>query len=240
MDTKIFEEIGFTPAEVKVYLALLKTGDSTAGPIIDQSQLQNSVVHLTLNKLIAKGFVSFIKKGKVKHYRAADPKVVLESIKEKEDRFNTLLPELFGLQKNMEVQSAEIFEGFKGFKNMLNEFIIDAKKGDEYLFFAFHSKNPDDFENVYNYYKYFEKERLEKGLDLKGISPSDIKDNLKGRIFKNIIFVDFPTPLNMSIFKDKVIFTPWGEKQVSFLIRSKQMAEMFRIYFYSIWNQYHK
>src|SRR3989338_7621296 len=80
MDTSIFEELGLTPAEIKIYLALLEQGVSTAGPILQKTGLQNSVVHLTLAKLLVKGFISFVKKGKVKQYRAADPKKILTLI----------------------------------------------------------------------------------------------------------------------------------------------------------------
>ena len=52
MDTKILEDIGLSNAEIKVYLTLLELGTSTAGPILEKSGLQNSVVHMTLNKLI--------------------------------------------------------------------------------------------------------------------------------------------------------------------------------------------
>ncbi len=148
-----------------------------------------------------------------------------------------MLPELKTLQKPSERQEAEVFEGFNGMKNMLHEFIHDAKKGDEYLFFAFYTKNPDDFENVYNFYKEFEKDRNSRGIKLKGLAPKSIKDKFVGRNMKNVKFVDFPVPMNISVFKDKVIFTPWEEKQISFLIHSKQMADSFREYFYSVWKK---
>ncbi|MDP7521026.1 MAG: helix-turn-helix domain-containing protein, partial [Candidatus Pacearchaeota archaeon] len=234
-DTSILEDIGLTNAEIKVYLALLELGNSTAGPILDKTSLQNSVVHMTLHKLVEKGFISFIKKGKIKHYRATDPKNIINFIEEKKTRFETILPELLIKQKKQETQEAEIFEGFKGFKNMLYEFIKDANKGDEYLFFSFYTKNHKDFEDVYNFYKEFEKERKRLGIKVKGIAPSNIKHMFKGRNIKNILFLDVPIPMNISIFKNKVIFTPWEDKQVSFMIHSKQLAESFRNYFYSIW-----
>jgi len=237
MDERIFQEIGLTNAETKVYLALLKTGLTTAGPLLDETGLQNSTLHKTLHKLVYKGFASFNIKGKTRHYQASDPENILKSIKEREERFESMLPELKLMQRPIEKQEAEIFEGFKGFKNMLYEFIKDGKKGDEYLFFSFYTENPDDFDNVWNFYKHFEKERKKLGLVVKGLAPSKIRDKFKGRNTKNMVFVDFPIPLNISVFRNKVIFTPWEERQVSFMIHSKQLAESFRQYFYSIWNK---
>ena len=60
MDTRILEDIGLTNAEIKIYLALLELGTSTAGPILEKSGLQNSVVHMTLKKLVDKGLVTFV------------------------------------------------------------------------------------------------------------------------------------------------------------------------------------
>lgn len=236
MDKTIFEEIGLTNAETKVYLGLLKTGKTTAGPLLRETGLQNSTLHKTLHKLVAKGFASFIVKGKIHYYSAADPETVLKFIQEKENKFELMLPELKALQKPVEKQEAEVYEGFKGFKNMLNEFIKDAEKGDEFLFFAFYTKNPKDYEFVYTYYKDFDLVREKKGIITKGIAPSSLKIMAKKRKAK-ILFVDFPIPLNMSVFRNKVIFTPWEDKKVSFLIHSRQLAESYRTYFYSIWNQ---
>jgi len=235
METTILEDLGFTNAEIKIYLSLLELGESTAGPILDKSGLQNSVVHMTLHKLLEKGLISYVIKGKTKHYRATNPKNILKIIDEKKTQFQNILPELLSKQKTDEPQTVEIYEGFKGFKSMIQEFIKGAKKGDEYLFFSIYTKNLEDLDPVYNFYKEFDKERAKLGIITKGLAPIEIKEKFKGR--KKIKFVRFPIPTNISIFKDKVILTPWEDKQVSFLISSRQLAENYRSYFYSIYNK---
>jgi len=72
----------------------LKKGTSTAGLIIEKSALQSSVVHMTLNKLVAKGFVSFIKEGQRNHYQATDPKHISEYIDDKKTQFEKILPDI--------------------------------------------------------------------------------------------------------------------------------------------------
>src|SRR3989344_661405 len=88
MDTQILEDIGLTNAEIKVYLALLELGSSSAGPVIEKSGLQNSVVHMTLNRLLDKGFVSYYMEGKRTHYQAANPKHLVDYINEKKELFS--------------------------------------------------------------------------------------------------------------------------------------------------------
>ena len=115
MDTHILEDIGLTNAEIKVYLALLELGSSTAGPIIEKSGLQSSVVHMTLNKLVEKGFVSFVKECKRNHYQATNPKHIVEFINEKKQRFEQILPELLLKQQTAKTRPEIItFRGIKG------------------------------------------------------------------------------------------------------------------------------
>ena len=241
MDITILEDIGLTNAEIKVYLALLELGTTTAGPILDKSQLQNSVVHMTLHKLVEKGFASFIIKGKTRHYQAADPKNILNFIEEKKRKFESLIPELLIRQNTQEKQEAEIYEGFNGLKNALYELISDSKKDDDYLFFSFYTKDAKTYDMINMFYKEFAKERAKRGIIVKGIAPMIIKETFKGRVdYERMVFVDFPTPTNISIFGNKILFTPWEDKQICFLVRSTQLAESFRQYFYSIWGKYKK
>ncbi|MBS3118433.1 hypothetical protein J4417_02000 [Candidatus Woesearchaeota archaeon] len=124
MDVSILEDIGLTNAEIKVYLALLELGDSTAGPIIEKSGLQSSVVHATLNKLTDKGFISFIQEGQRRHYQAANPKHIVEFINHKKERFEELLPELM-LKQQLAKEKPEVivYRGIKGMKELLMELL---------------------------------------------------------------------------------------------------------------------
>jgi sugar-specific transcriptional regulator TrmB len=40
MDTEIFEDLGLTKTEIKIYLTLLELGSSSAGKILENSKLQ--------------------------------------------------------------------------------------------------------------------------------------------------------------------------------------------------------
>lgn len=236
MDTSILEDIGLTNAEIKVYLALLELGSTKAGGVIKKTGLQNSVVHLTLQKLVEEGFASYIKKGHTKYYQASDPNTILEFIDKKKERFKEILPKLLAKQKQQEKPQAEVYEGFKGFKTMLQEFIKDAAPGDEYLVFSFYTKPPEEYQKMYNYYKEYEEERFRRGIIVKIIAPQDLAPMISNRK-ADIVYVDYPTPLNTSIFRDAVIFTPWENEQTVFMIRSKQLAEEYRRFFYEIWNR---
>ena len=94
MDITPLEDLGLTNAEIKVYLTLLETGQTKVGAIIKKSDLQSSVVHNSINKLQDKGLISYIKKGKIKHYKATDPKNFMDFIEEKKKNFQQILPDV--------------------------------------------------------------------------------------------------------------------------------------------------
>src|SRR3989344_4320279 len=134
MNTQILEDLGFTNAEIKVYLALLELGTSTAGAILEKSKLQNSVVHMTLNKLVEKGFVTFVKEGKRNHYQATNPKHIIDYINEKKERFEQILPELL-LKQQIAKEKPEIitFRGTRGIKELLYE-LLEAGGNEHHTF----------------------------------------------------------------------------------------------------------
>ena len=121
---------------------------------------------------------------------------------------------------------------------MLYEFIKESKSGDEYLFFSFYVENPNEFMQVFNFYSMeWDQERKRRGIHVKGIAPSNFKKFFREREkYIDYKLVDFPVLTNISIFHDKVVFTPFRNKMVSFMITSEQLADSFRTYFYSIWN----
>src|SRR3989344_6683357 len=121
MEAEILENFGLSRGEIKVYLALLELGSAQVGQIIEKSGLVSSAVHRYLQRLLERGFVSFVKVGKVKQYQAAPPKEVLNFIDEQRKEFLDILPGLEAKQKlSKEKQQAELFVGTRGIMAMLN------------------------------------------------------------------------------------------------------------------------
>lgn len=242
METAVLEELGFTNAEIKVYLSLLELGSTKAGAVLKHSGLQNSVVHATLNRMVEKGLASFIVHGKVKHYQPTDPRNIVRIIEEKKAQFESLLPQLIAKQALQERQEAEVFEGLRGFKAMCWKLIEDSKPGDDYLFFAFRTDIDDVDEMLFDFYKEFTIDRVRRGLNIKGIAHISAYHRFYARGWdtSNIAFVDFPTVENLSICGNKIIMTPWKERKMAFMITSQQLADTYREYFHSVWDEWVK
>lgn len=233
MDTKILEDIGLTQGEIKVYLALLELGPSTAGAILEKANIQNSVFHFCVNRLIEKGLVSYVKKNKFRIYQAANPDNFLTYLKDKEKQVENLLPKLKEKQKfSKDKQEVELFEGLKGIITLMNILIDDSKKGDKFLFFA---PELEKSEEIQKFYKQYDVKRKAKGLITKGIAPKNLKPLFVKRTYLKMKYLDFPVPANTGICNNKMAIISWDKKPTGVLIHSKHIVEKQKEFFNSLW-----
>jgi len=233
VETKILEEIGLTKGEIKVYLALLELGPSTAGTILEKAQIQNSVFHFVVNRLIEKGLVSYVKKNKFKIYSAADPKNLKTYLRDKEKQIDKILPQLKEKQTySKERQEVELFEGTKGIITLLNELIENPKKGDEFLFFA---PELEKSEEIQKFYEMYDIKRKDKGLIVKGITSKSLKPLFKERKFLKMKYTTKPVPANSGICNNKLAIISWDEKPTGVLIHSKHIVDKQKEFFNSLW-----
>lgn len=237
MDTKALENIGLTKGEIKVYLALLELGPSSAGSILDKAGIQNSVFHFCVNSLIGKGLVSYVRKNKFRIYSAANPNNFLIYMKDKEKQLEKILPELNAKQAfAKEKQDVELFEGLKGIMALLNILIEKAKKGDEFLFFSAEAETEEKSEEIQKFYERYDAKRKEKGLIVKGIATIKLKPFFERRKTLKMKYTALPIPANTGICGDKMALLSWGDKPIGILITSKQITEKQRQFFTAFWS----
>jgi len=233
MEIDVLLELGFTQAEARIYLRLLETGPVKVGRIIEKTGLQSSTVHNTMHSLARKGFVSFVKKGKIKVYQAADPKAILENFRDKEKEFENIIPVLKAKQSLVSKQEVEIFEGHKGLMTLMNEIIDNAKPQDIYYFFSTDILN----EEIQNFFKKYDLKRRHKVKAVLGLARKELKHLFKVRKWIKMKYVDYPIPSSISICGDKIALFTWEEKPTGVLIKSQQLADSQVAFFKEIWNR---
>ena len=86
MEELQLEKLGLTKTEAKVYLSLLKLGSTKTGLLVRKTNLHRATVYDVLKRLIEKGLVSYIIKGKIKYFQVTEPEYFLDKIKEKENK----------------------------------------------------------------------------------------------------------------------------------------------------------
>jgi len=243
INTEPFEKIGLTKGESKVYLALLKKGMCSAGPLTKESQISRSKVYEITDRLIEKGLVSFISENGIKKFKAIDPKLIpdyLEKQKEKielqKQDFSRILPTLLmQIKDNEKEQSVEVFEGWKGIKNIFNNLIKDARKGDKWYAFGM-PKIMSDERSVF-----FSKWRMQTdkiGIQQYLIANKEIRNSEelapKSR-YSNIRYLNQETPTTVDIFKNFTMLIIWSEIPILILVKSQQVSESFMKFFDNMW-----
>ncbi|MBT5022053.1 hypothetical protein HOK51_06770 [Candidatus Woesearchaeota archaeon] len=235
MDTKILEDIGLTNAEIKIYLALLELGTSTAGPILEKSGLQNSVVHMTIKKLVDKGFVTFVKEGKINHYQAADPNHIIEFINDKKERFQEILPELLIKQKTAKEKPEIIsFRGIRGIKELLLE-LLDAG-GTEHNTFG---STKESLMLGDAWWVNYHKKRAKKGIVAKLIFNESLQFwKAETKYPKSTIrytSIGFEPLTETIIRNNKIGIIIWTKKPLGVLIYNKVAADSYNSFFKMLW-----
>ena len=71
-------QIGLNKNETKVYLALLKSGITQAGPLVKATRLHRMLVYNALQKLIDEGLAQTVHKKNIKLFQASDPSILIE------------------------------------------------------------------------------------------------------------------------------------------------------------------
>lgn len=247
MNIELLEEIGLTKTESKIYLTLLKLGQTTTTEIIKDSEIHASKVYEFLDRLIKKGLVSYVIKSNKKYFIASPPESLKEIIKEQkeklgqqEEKLNNLIPELKKIIVEGEDKIvAEIYEGFSGLKTIYEKILLTLKKGETQYIIGVPKIANDKLEGfVLNWHK----KRIKKGIKCKYIYDSDAKvygeirkkmpDTLVKYLPNKII-----SPMWIEIFSDYVAIGHIKEYNVVlFLIHDKEIAKGYLDYFKLIWD----
>lgn len=225
-------KVGFSQNEITVYLKLLELGSSKAGKVAKQSKLDRSSCYNTLNSLLDKGFVSYVLIGKIKYFQATGPNRIMDYLKEQQQSFKEILPELREKHRATKAEGqVRLFKGYKGIKSIFLD-IVRTKK-DNFVFGSegqFSQKLPqfaDQFNRMKDENGIVTKLILRKGRDEKG-SPSTEYRFLSG-IRKS--------PVVTNIYGDKIAIMVWTDEPEGIIIENEEAAKAYKSFFDFMWKK---
>jgi len=240
MDIEILEDLGLTQAEIKTYTTLLELGASTAGPVLEISHLQNSVVHRALKSLIEKGLINYILEGKRKIYQATDPENFYDFIEDKKKRFEKILPELKQKQKQAKKEEqATIYKGKRGIIEIYNKLL--NSKGKEYNTFGGGKRVTYDIMGE-DWWHALHTKRISKKIKARQIFDKTIKKfgkELNKRPLSKVKFLsqDFEQLQETIIIGDYVAIIMFTENPYGLLIKDTTAAKSYRKNFELLWEK---
>lgn len=243
MNEKFLEDIGLTKGEIKVYLTLLRLGETTTGKIIEKAQISGGKVYQILDKLIQKGLTSYITKEKTRYFTAASPKRILDYLQEKEKDLKNKeqellkeLPTFLALEKTTKKEyETKMFKGLKGIETAIYEALSELMPEDEVLAIGVIEK-----EKKYNLmWIRWNKERSKKKISAKLIfsnKNTEYYNVCKKMKFMEIRILKGIVPSAIDVMGDRILITTYEKEPLCLSIRNSEIAQSFTTFFYNLWN----
>lgn len=244
MNERLLEEIGLTKGEIKVYLTLLKLGETTTGNIIQEAQISSGKIYEILDKLIKKGLVSYTTKEKTKYFSPASPNRILDYLHEKENKIKTQeqelekeLSSLLKIEKSLKKEyETNLFKGFKGFETAIFEALNELTSNDEVLAMGVISTKSEKFNILW---KKWHNQRIQKRIKCRIIFSDE--DTPYYKHFKKMKLTEVKafkgiTPTAVDIMGSRVLILTHREEPSCLSIKNPEIAQSFKTFFESLWN----
>ena len=243
MNEQLLGEIGLTKGEIKVYLSLLKLGETTTGKIIEEAQISSGKIYEILDKLIKKGLASYSIKEKTKYFSAASPNRILDylhekekNLKEKEQELLKELPSLLSIEKaGKKEYETNLFKGFKGIQTAIFEALEDLTSKDEILAMGIISHKKEQYNLLW---QRWHKERIKKKIICKAIfsdKNTDYYNTFKKMKFTKVKVLQGITPSAIDIMGKRVLVFTYGEEASCLSIKNPEIAKSFKTFFETMW-----
>jgi len=220
---------GLTENESKVYLALLELGPSHAGIISQKTGLHRRVIYDTIEMLIKKGLIGYIKQNNKKLFQASQPERIQEIIQEKQNSINEIMPlmqELFF--KTKEKEETNFYKGKNGLKTVFEDQLTENK---EILILG---ASKEAFEILPFYFKWYDIERVKKKIKVKIIASEDLGKKIPLAEIK-YLKREYITPMAINIYKGKTAIILWKKEPLAIVIKNKDISDSYKKYFELIW-----
>lgn len=244
----IFEDLGLSPNEAKIYEALLEYGEMPIGEISIRAGVHRRNTYDAIERLIQKGLCFSIVSSSENRYQAVDPDKLLEFIAERREKLERILPDLKGKFEGKRVpEESYIYKGLEGQKNIWRDVLRVGK--DNYFIGAKKTWFDPRLESSR---KAFFKEANRIGIKFKHVFDQDVQKDLEfiKNFPGNLEFRFFPgrysTDSAIQIFGDYIVtysglsLGKIDEKVVFFVMHSKNLSDSYRAWFSYIWDNAEK
>lgn len=233
------EKIGMADKEAKVFLASLELGSNTAQEIAKKADINRATTYVIIEKLMKKGLMSSVEKGKKTYFQTEDPKRLLklleeqeENIKRKEEEFKKYLPELETLFNIAEEKpKVRFFEGKEGIITIQKDIL--RSKIDRMLEFIPLDESYEIFPPNHQDYRH------QIGKTFKKIIYSSKSNHILPKEefaeSRPIPSEKFPFNSEIVIYGDKTAIVSLGEKLIGVIIENKGITNSLKSIFNLAW-----
>lgn len=240
-----FDKLGLSLRDSRVYIALVREGDSSIRKISDRTGLNRGSVYESIKTLEAAGLANHRKANINKKYFAENPEKILTLIDQRRDELDkieresqeTIIPELLKDVAYLPYSNIKFYEDDAGIASILKDVLATCEKLEEKEYRVISSKPLRKY--IYDRFPNLAEQRVKKGIYVRvlAIGSGGTIDALSERKW----LPDPPTRKPGSyyfIYGDKVAMialnnsiNPYGV-----VIENQGVAEMQKLLFEQLWN----
>jgi len=241
MHVEVLQKLGLSGGEIKVYSVLLSSGSVSINTVHERTGIDRRSIYDILNRLIERGFVTYIRENKKRLFQVSNPDRIIDYIEYKkselektEEDIKQELPE-FSKQFNLKLPEiySEVYRGVEGMKalwdDMLNYGGIYWIGAGRYMPKMF----PAWFSN-------WNRRRIEKGIVIHNLMRDELRGEIKELLeLEELKFLpkEFSgSPVVIGIQGPKVVHMMLGQKLFAFIIQSSELAENYMHYHKYLWD----
>ena len=236
--------LGLKGNEIRVYLALLKIGESLVGDVEKETGLHKQIIYNSIESLQKKGLVTVFESNGRKHFVVDDPGSIEDRAEKQFKQAQSIVPELMKIASTKrKVNELKIWKDKRG----VRQYYIEAlKKQPENSKVHILGVNSERFFEIFPkdgpHYSQVENLRKEKKItwDILLFSPKEdeVKQNEGRRLVEmRVINEQVQSPLDMMIWRDRVGLLIYGEEPYVIDVSGSEAVEGFKEYFNVLWRK---
>jgi len=245
MYEELLREIGLTEGEIRVYIALLKIGTTSTGPLMKQSNISSSKIYLILDRLIERGLVAYSIENDVRVYEANSPDMIMNYLEEKQKKIELqkekslqLIKALKKIPKLKKEDEARVYNGINGIKLVHDQLLDELNPDEEYLVIC---APPEAGKVLRSYWRDHNERRIEKRIGMKIIvdyGHPQIPDFKKYKYTQvRVLNPDVKTPAWIFVYRDVVVMATVTGTTILFKIHNKSIADSYKEFFKIMWQK---
>ena len=220
-------ELGFTPNQAEVYLALLDLGLIKVGPLVRKTGFHRTIVYRALKDLIARKLVYKTIRQGIAYFQSIDPDSLLDEIEQRQELAQLVVKKIKIRQRITSCETAQL-SGFSGIEYLTQNILEQGE--DLYII----GENGACIKRYPDHFRAFHLQRATKHIYFHALAlphqntPSGLKIPLSEMGF-------FPYPvassLTMWVYGHTIALILWETNETITLIHNKKIADGFRDYF---------
>lgn len=243
---KYVHNLGFSPIESRIYLALIEAGPLTISELARRAGVERTALYRLLPHLTERGLIEELLEQKSKRYEAASPNIIEKIVAGQKDRVETLDKNFSKFVQELDSRTGRretktrYYRGVEGIKQILwNE---TKAKGP---IVAYTYRNLEEVVGVKYFRKYaaeIEKNRLTM-RDLRSDAflasmkePKFVRIHIEGGTWRYLPDKILHLTHNMDIYDETTAIYYWEDNDVFGIeIQNKQIADTQRSIFEALW-----